>query len=209
MPSTADPAYDKGVFINCPFDDGYRPIFRAVVFAVIDSGFNARCALEANDSGTVRIDKIVKLIAECRFGIHDLSRTELDGEPPLPRFNMPFELGLFLAAKHFGGRKQKTKATLVMESVPYQFRRTLSDIAGQDVPSHGGIPARAIALVRDWLATASGEPAIPGGSHVAERYERFAASLPTMCRETKKTPDTLTFGDYVHLVEEWLRQTAP
>lgn len=205
----ASASYDRSVFINCAFDSDFEPIFRSIVFAVVDCGFDARCALEANDSGDVRIEKILGLIAGCRYGIHDLSRTEADGDPPLPRFNMPFELGLFLGAKRFGSPKQKSKATLVMEAERYRFQRTLSDIAGQDVVAHAGDPGRAIACVRDWLATAATRPELPGGKHIAERYDAFMDDLPKMCRETRKAPDTLTFGDYVHLVEEWLRQTAP
>jgi hypothetical protein len=64
-PPKADPAaaaaYNTSVFINCPFDDGYRPLFRATVFAVYDCGFNPRCALEVYDSGQVRIEKIMRL----------------------------------------------------------------------------------------------------------------------------------------------------
>jgi hypothetical protein len=35
------------------------------------------------------------MIEECRFGINDLSAVELGATAGLPRFNMPFELGLF------------------------------------------------------------------------------------------------------------------
>ena len=34
------------MFINCPFDAVYEPLFDAIVFAVYDCGFIARCALE-------------------------------------------------------------------------------------------------------------------------------------------------------------------
>lgn len=102
-------AYETGVFINCPFDASYRPIFEAIVFCVADCGYRPRCALEADDSGEVRVEKILNIVSGCRFGIHDLSRTELDGATGLPRFNMPLELGFFLAAKRFGAGKQKRK----------------------------------------------------------------------------------------------------
>ena len=71
---------DRDVFINCPFDDEYRPLFQALMFAVARCGFVPRCSLEAADSGDVRIDKITKIIGECRYGIHDLSRVELSSE---------------------------------------------------------------------------------------------------------------------------------
>lgn len=97
------------VFINCPFDQDYAPIFHALVFTIYACGFRARSAKELDDGGQTRIDKLLNMIDECRFGIHDLSRTELDPVNHLPRFNMPLELGLFLGAKRYGGTAQKAK----------------------------------------------------------------------------------------------------
>lgn len=84
--------YSNNVFINCPFDGDYDEIFKAMVFTVFDCGFIPRCAMEYDDGSQVRIEKIYRLISECKFGIHDISRTELDDGNGLPRFNMPLEL---------------------------------------------------------------------------------------------------------------------
>ena len=46
-------------------------------------------ALEDGDAGQVRIDKIYNIIEDCRYGIHDIPRTELDAISCLPRFNTP------------------------------------------------------------------------------------------------------------------------
>jgi hypothetical protein len=108
--------YDTNVFINCSFDKDYEPVFFAIVFAVIDCGFTARCALEAEDAGATRIEKIFRLIEACRFGVHDISRVERDAAHDLPRFNMPFELGLFLGARRFGERDQARKSCIVLEA---------------------------------------------------------------------------------------------
>jgi hypothetical protein len=35
--------YKWNVFINCPFDEQYKPLFEALVFAVFDCGFRALC----------------------------------------------------------------------------------------------------------------------------------------------------------------------
>ena len=101
--------YNDNVFINCPFDSDYQPLFDAMIFAVHDCGFIAHCALEAGDASQVRIDKIYKIIEDSRYGIHDISRTELDEVSHLPRFNMPLELGIFLGAKKFGVEEQGAK----------------------------------------------------------------------------------------------------
>ena len=88
--------YQNNVFINCPFDNQYKPLFDALVFAVHDAGFVAGSTLEVSDATQNRYDKILRIISECRYGVHDISRTESDTATSLPRFNMPFELGLWL-----------------------------------------------------------------------------------------------------------------
>lgn len=44
------------VFINCPFDEQYQPIFEAIVFCVSACGFAPRCSKELPDGGEVRIE---------------------------------------------------------------------------------------------------------------------------------------------------------
>jgi hypothetical protein len=68
----------KTVFVNCPFDDGFKPIFRAMIFAVTSSGYFPSCALDATDGAEIRVRKIAKMIGESDWGIHDLSRIEVD-----------------------------------------------------------------------------------------------------------------------------------
>jgi len=125
--------YEDNVFINCPFDDEYKPIFDAVIFAVHDAGFVARCALEISDAAQNRFDKIVEIISECKYGIHDISRTELDPINSLPRFNMPLELGIFLGCSKFGGTKDRMKMCMILDKEQYRYQKFISDIAGQDI----------------------------------------------------------------------------
>jgi hypothetical protein len=47
--------YDQNVFINCPFDGDYQPIFNALIFATFECGLRPRCALEIHDAGEARI----------------------------------------------------------------------------------------------------------------------------------------------------------
>jgi hypothetical protein len=137
MPNPRSPT-DRGVFVNCPFDPDYKEQFNAIIFAVYDCGFYPRCGLEAADSGEVRFEKICELIRECRYGIHDLSRIEIDSATQLSRFNMPLELGLFLGAKLFSGKKKRAKVCLVMDTERYRYRDFCSDLAGIDIAAHGG-----------------------------------------------------------------------
>ncbi|HVV93941.1 MAG TPA: hypothetical protein VHD15_11020 [Hyphomicrobiales bacterium] len=116
----------RDVFINCPFTSDYQDHFRATVFAVLRSGFVPRCARENDDGGEVRFDKICRIIADCPYGIHDISLTEPDRSSGLPRFNMPFELGLFLGAKTLAP-KHRQKKVLILDRAPYRFQQFLLD----------------------------------------------------------------------------------
>jgi hypothetical protein len=196
--------YPVNVFINCPFDDAYKPLFEALVFTIACCGFRARCTLEIDDGSQVRIDKIFRIIEECRFGLHDLSRTELDRSSRLPRFNMPLELGLFLAAKRFGAGRQRTKICLILDRDAYRFQKFVSDIAGQDIRAHKRDTRRAIAVTRDWLRAASSR-ALPGGSEIHRRYRVFVARLPAICRKIGLEPAEVTFNDLTNIIVEWLK----
>ena len=202
-------AYEYSVFVNCPFDDAYRHLFESIVFAIHDCGYIARCSLEVDDASQVRIEKIATIITACRFGIHDISRTEADAVTGLPRFNMPLELGLFLGAKRYGRAEQKQKSCLILDVERYRFQKFISDIAGQDIAAHGGEPAKAIRAVRDWLSNATPKAVrIPGGAAMARRYDLFRAELPAMCERLQLRVDELPFNNYVVQVEEWLKLNA-
>src|SRR5438067_13615471 len=102
-------AYVDSVFINVPFDKKYLRLSNAIIFAVHDCGFVARSALEVEDSGEARVEKIFDIIEKSKFGIHDISRAGIDRKTGLPRFNMPLELGFFLGAKRYGPERDREK----------------------------------------------------------------------------------------------------
>lgn len=199
------PDYDINVFINCPFDEDYAVLFDAIIFTVSDCGFIARSALEVDDSGQVRIDKILDIIAQCRLGIHDISRTELDTQHQLPRFNMPLELGLYLGARHFGDKNQRRKVCLVLDRERYRYQKFIPDIAGQDIKSHGKDARRVIKLVRDWLSILQRDVVLPSGGHVFEKYKLFLADLPGLCERLRLDAKELIYSDYTKLVATWLQ----
>jgi hypothetical protein len=192
------------VFVNCPFDQRYKPLFNAIVFAVKGLGFAVRCALEASDAGEFRLEKINRIIEQCQFGIHDISSVAIDRATGLPRFNMPFELGLFLGCKRFGGKPQRPKVCLVLDRKPFRYRNSLSDIAGQDVQAHHGDPERAVRHVRDWLVQASRRKRLPGGQDLVRRRREFLRDLPSLCRQLHRNAKQLTFLDMSEMIEIWL-----
>ncbi len=161
--------------------------------------------MELEDSGDVRICKIKRIIRECRYGIHDISRVELDAANQLPRFNMPLELGLFLGAQEYGAAEQGQKRALVLDTEPYRYQKFISDIAGQDIRAHRGEPPRMIAAVRAMLSTAmDGKGRIPGPATIQDRFAQFRAELPAISRRLHVRVSELQFVEYRTLVEEWL-----
>ena len=199
------PHYNDNVFLNCPFDSAYKQLFDAMVFTVHDCGFIPRCALEEEDASQVRIDKIYNIIADCRYGIHDISRTELDKDSELPRFNMPLELGVFLGAKQFGIDEQKRKNCLILDKEQYRYQQFISDIAGQDIQAHNNNPEGIITVVRNWIRTASKRQTIPSGSIIWGRYQEFMEDLPQLAQENQLEVDELIFNDYTLVITRWLR----
>ncbi len=198
--------FEKNVFINCPFDAAFNPLFEAIVFAVHDIGFRPRCAREASNAGQFRLSKIMDIISDCKYSIHDLSRTEVDITSGLPRFNMPLELGLDLGCKRFGRPFQKEKVCLVLDVEHYRYQQFISDISGQDIKAHEGDEAKVIKIVRDWLRLEI-DPSIfivPGGAKIFQRYRKFQKALPSLCRTFGYDPKSLEFVDFSFAVAEWI-----
>ncbi len=199
-------ASTRDVFVNCAFDHQFQPIFLAIVFAIIRSGFRARCALETQDGAENRFSKIQSIIEQCRYGIHDISRTESDGEPPLPRFNMPLELGVFLGAKRYGEAEQRRKRALILDREPYRYQRLISDIAGQDIAAHGGDASTAIVVVCSWLRQQSRVTSVPGGEAIAKEYATFQQDLPEILSARALSASEMTFGDFCAIAAAWITE---
>ncbi len=181
-------------------------MFRALTFAVFECGLRPRCAQEVYDAGDVRIEKIGRIIQDCRWGIHDISRTDPNAHG-LPRFNMPLELGLFLGARRFGNVAQRRKSCLILDRYKYRYQEFMSDIAGQDIAAHGDDVEQAIKAVRDWLAVSNaGTIPAPGKAAIAKRHRRFMIDLPAICSATDRDVSELTFTEYADAASTWLRR---
>jgi hypothetical protein len=152
----------------------------------------------------VRIDKICRIIGKSQYGIHDISKTELDPESHLPRFNMPLELGLFLGARKFGGRAHARKKTLIFDREMHRYQAFISDIAGQDIHSHEGNINRLIEQIAAWLRDEVGDPDVPGGRAIASEFERFRRDLPRIGSAKHLEPEELTFKDLAAIAAIWI-----
>lgn len=196
------------VFLNFPFDEEYRALRDALVFVTLSAGFRPRCALEDGDSGRPRIERLYEIIRQCPLGIHDISRTEPDAQG-LPRFNMPFELGVFLGAMRFGNRKQQAKRCLILDRERFRFQKFLSDLGGNDPQEHSDDPLKLSVKVRNWLChSVSDGMAVPSGARLTSRFLQWNRELPDICALLGFDHRQLEWKDRAMLIEEWLRKTA-
>jgi len=124
------------VFLNVPYDKKFEKLFLAYISGIAAFGFAPRATLEIRKSSD-RLDKILSLIQDCQYSIHDLSRVELDQRAPrTPRFNMPFELGLSVACGRL--TKNRRYQWFVCEAVNHRLQKSLSDLNGIDPRIHHG-----------------------------------------------------------------------
>lgn len=198
--------FELSVFINCPFDDDFLPILHALVFAIHDCGFVARLAVEDTGSNETRLDKIVRIVQESKYSIHDISRVELSAESPLPRFNMPFECGLALGAIRYENRSGRD--FLLMSGEPFQDKVTLSDLAGQDPKYHQNDPKLAISAVRSFLAAKKTTDRTRGSTAIFHRYEVFRSALPTIAKKLELSVEEVEsfdyLRDYLEISVQWI-----
>jgi hypothetical protein len=198
--------YSESVFINCPFDSAYEPLFRGLIFAVRHMKRVPKSALDLTDTGQPRFDKILDLIEKCKYSIHDISRTEVDPNHGLPRFNVPFELGLDLGCKRYGKLRQKQKSALILDVDRYRYRTFISDIAGLDIEEHQGSVEKVITVVRNWLRNAVAIPfEAPGGATIYARYKAFQLALPKTCYDMNWDLDNLPFADFSWAAYDWIK----
>lgn len=174
-------SFDNSVFLNIPYDDRFRRLYLAYISGLIHLGLKP-CATIQIPGGRNRLDKIIELIRNCRYSIHDLSRVQLDRTAPAtPRFNMPFELGLAVAAAKIDALPDNW---FVFETVPRRISKSLSDLGGSDANIHGG--------------TAEGVMRELGNAFVRQsRSEKY--SVPEMMR---------TYRTVANLVGDILRETG-
>jgi hypothetical protein len=173
----AKPRVDKdSVFLNIPYDSTFEKLFLAYIAATSAFGFTPRATLEI-PFGERRLDRILALILESRYSIHDLSRVQLDRKAPCtPRFNMPFELGLTVALARSA---HPSHSWVVCESMPHRIKKSLSDLDGTDAYVHGGTLA---GVFRELGNAFVGSTRQPSAAEMATIYRRLRAQLPSLLK---------------------------
>jgi hypothetical protein len=149
---TASPDH-QSVFLNVPFDREYTDLFVTLIAALTGLGRKPRCVLEVPASGRDRLDRIFQLLSRCGTSVHDLSRVSLSGALKVPRFNMPFELGIaYCLSKHSDHR------FFVLEEQTFRLQATLSDLNGHDPHIHAGSQNGILSCILDCFGAPGGAP---------------------------------------------------
>ena len=147
-----------------------------MTFCLVDFGFFPRLASERVEAGENRLDKIVRMIKESMYSIHDLSRCKSERADEFFRMNMPFEFGVDLGLRRSGSDIYAKKKFLIFEENPYDLKEAISDIAGQDVQFHYNNYVNVIEKARHFFRVEANHGA-PGPSQLKSEYATFQGWL--------------------------------
>lgn len=172
------PSYERSVFLNCPFDDLFAPLFHAAVLTIAALGFTPRCARESEGESDPRIDRIARGLRESKYSIHDLSRFQGEGPDNLARFNMPLELGMALSMRYQGRTTGTPHNWVVMVPFGFVHQKFISDLAGFDPPAHEETPVSVIKAISGWLTIQPDySPPAPSPKAILEAYPKLVQLL--------------------------------
>ncbi len=202
--------FETNVFINCPFDDKFYPLLRPLLFTIIYLGLTPRIASASLDSAEQRLTKILSLILESKYSIHDLSRIKAEEPGEIFRLNMPFELGLDVGCRHFKGEGWSDKKCLILEAERYRYQQAISDISGSDIATHKNEPEEIVVACRNWLSgqlglKSAGPAKIWGAFNefMADNYDKLTAR-----GFSKKNINELPVNELINGMQEWVRTAA-
>src|SRR3954452_22532879 len=166
------PVDGQSVFLNVPFDADYAPLFLALIAGLTALGRTPRCVLEVPSGGRNRLERIFGLLESCGASIHDLSRITLSEPQDVPRFNMPFELGMAYALT-----RKVSHDFFVLEEKPFRLQMSLSDLNGHDPHIHDSTPSGILRCLLDCLGTPSGAPSMSSLESLTRQLAKLASKL--------------------------------
>jgi len=197
-------AFEDNVFINCPFDKEYKPILKVLVFSCIYLGYKPLLS-ETINSADSRVDGIQDLISQAKYSIHDLSRMESTKKNQLARFNMPFELGIDIGCKTFGGDKMNEKCLLILDKIKYRYQKSISDLSGNDIEIHNNDPETALRKFRNWILKIKGSK-IDSANKIWRLYNEFNGDFFEIARTDELSSadiEDMPWDELCLYISEW------
>lgn len=199
--------FQSNVFVNCPFDNEYKPLLDSLLFTLVSLAMEPQIS-ETSDSGAIRVSNIKLLISKSKYSVHDLSRCEALKRGQLPRFNMPFEFGLDEGCKRFSDKRElRSKKNLILEKEPYRYQKILSDIAGQDIRNHNNDPQELIIQVRNWFSSVLRKNIISAGN-IWSNYNEFLFDFKKVLKQEgflKREVEQLPKSNLIRYMKDWLK----
>ena len=198
---------NKNVFINCPYDNEYRPLMHILIYMVCKFDHKPKLAGMYADADD-RMTKILKMIKESEIGIHDISYMEFDGKNNLARFNMPFELGIDYAHKKFVNENNKL---LIMEKEPYLSKKALSDLNGNDIVAHRNDTEEVIKSVRNFFIGIYNLKNIMYQAAIMNEYQTvfefwLKEKLTSLGYPEKYLSMDISISEFVNFVEDFFKE---
>lgn len=161
-------------FLNIPYDDKFENLYLAYIVGLTAHGLVPTATLGVPRDAR-RLDRIFKLIRECRYSVHDISRIQLDPRPPrAPRFNMPFELGLAVAWTKLNPQRH---SWVGCDEIPHRAVRSISDLAGTDFHTHHGTVSGVLAALCNAFVGRTPRPTVPRMKTV---YRQLRRAIPEL-----------------------------
>jgi hypothetical protein len=198
--------FERSVFVNCPFDSTYLPLLRPLLFTIIYLGFIPRIALESLDSGRPRLEKIIALIKQSRYAIHDLSRCRAERKGEYFRLNMPFELGIDVGCRLFRRGDSASKKCLILEAKRFRYQIAISDLSGSDIAPHHNRPRAVVSAVRNWI-NGHARFRATGPTEIWNVFNQFMALNFGALRErgfSRRDIQQLSIDELIHCMRRWV-----
>jgi len=199
--------FRTSVFINCPFDEEYKSLLRPMLFTLVYVGLMPRLASEKSDSLEQRIEKILRLIKECKYSIHDLSRLKSERAKEFSRLNMPFELGIEYGCRRTANNHLRTKRSLILEKKRYDVQKALSDLNGVDIKTHNNSPAGIVRALQHWFIETLGLKNVDSPSVIWDKFNEFTYDF----YERRKTQGyskgdlkMMPIPQYIRFIAQWI-----
>lgn len=192
-----DSARPTSVFINAPYQASpkYEGRFISIIAATVALGMEPRAAAQIPENSKGRLDRIIHLISECTHSIHELSPP-----PGLPRFNMPFELGIAVAINRTNSKHQ----FVLLESDSNRLQKTLSDLRRYDPYIHENTYDSVIAKTLEAFYVKDRKVHAREVSKVAKKVRKVAPELKAQhLQDTIYNPPV--FNDIVECTLEILK----
>ena len=168
--------HQDSVFLNIPYDEAFERLYLAYIVGTTAFRLIPHTTLEIPDT-TRRLDRIQTLLHRCRYSIHDLSRVQVSRTAPrIPRFNMPFELGLAVSWSNINPGRH---SWFVCDSERHRVLKSISDLAGTDINIHDG---RIQGVMRELCNMFVRRSVRPDVTDLMKRYRKLRSVLPQIQR---------------------------